>query len=78
MTIIFDNCDTREQLLARSRYLLFKSVEKWNQKQEARAEYYLTSTGYKEGLLINPFIANDLFPYQSQRSILHQTGKVVQ
>lgn len=34
----FSNGDTRKQLLARSRYLLFKSGEKWNQKQKTRAE----------------------------------------
>jgi len=35
---VFGNGDTRKQLLARSRYLLFKSGEKWTQKQKARAE----------------------------------------
>lgn len=35
---VFSNGDTRKQLLARSRYLLFKSGEKWTQKQKARAE----------------------------------------
>ena len=34
----FSNGNTRKQLLARSRYLLFKSGEKWTQKQKARAE----------------------------------------
>lgn len=35
---IFPNGDTHKQLLARSRYLLFKSRNKWTQKQTARAE----------------------------------------
>lgn len=35
---VFGNGDTRKQLLARSRYLLFKSGDKWTQKQKARAE----------------------------------------
>lgn len=35
---VFSNGDTRKQLLARSRYLLFKSGEKWTQKQKARVE----------------------------------------
>ena len=35
---VFGNKDTRKQLLARSRYLLFKSREKWTEKQKARAE----------------------------------------
>jgi transposase len=33
----FSNGDTRKQLLARSRYLLFKSGDKWTQKQKERA-----------------------------------------
>ena len=32
------NGDTKKQLLARSRYLLFKSQEKWTEKQKHRAE----------------------------------------
>lgn len=34
----FDNGDTLRQLLARSRYLLFKSPDKWSQSQEIRAD----------------------------------------
>lgn len=33
----FDNGDTKKQLLARSRYLLFKSPDKWSQTQKQRA-----------------------------------------
>jgi len=33
----FDNGDTKKQLLARSRYLLFKSPEKWTEIQKKRA-----------------------------------------
>jgi len=35
---ILENGDTKKQLLARSRYLLFKSPEKWTQKQKHRAK----------------------------------------
>lgn len=35
---IFENGDTRKQLLARSRYLLYKSREKWTSFQKTRAE----------------------------------------
>ncbi len=35
---IFPNGDSRPQLLARSRYLLFKSYEKWTDSQRARAK----------------------------------------
>ncbi len=34
----YQNGDTDKQLLARSRYLLFKSKEKWTQRQKQRAE----------------------------------------
>lgn len=34
----FENGDTRKQLLARSRYLLYKSREKWTESQKIRAK----------------------------------------
>lgn len=38
MPFRFDNGDTKKQLLARSRYLLFKSADKWSDSQKARAK----------------------------------------
>lgn len=35
---VFENGDTRKQLLARSRYLIYKSREKWTVSQKQRAE----------------------------------------
>lgn len=35
---VLENGDTKKQLLARSRYLLFKSAEKWTEKQKKRAK----------------------------------------
>jgi transposase len=35
---MFENGDTKRQLLARSRYLLFKSAEKWSSSQKQRAK----------------------------------------
>jgi len=35
---VLSNGDTKKQLLARSRYLLFKSGEKWTEKQKIRAK----------------------------------------
>ena len=35
---VYENGDTRKQLLARSRYLLFKSPDKWTEKQRQRAK----------------------------------------
>ena len=37
-SILFRNGDTAKQLLARSRYLLFKSPEKWTESQKFRSE----------------------------------------
>lgn len=39
---VFENGDTRKQLLARSRYLLFKSAEKWTKSQKSGLRYSLT------------------------------------
>jgi len=38
MPVSYENGDTRKQLLARSRYLLFKSPDKWTEKQKQRAK----------------------------------------
>lgn len=38
LPVVFRNGDTSKQLLARSRYLLFKSPEKWTESQKLRAE----------------------------------------
>ena len=38
MPIVFTNGDTRKQLLARSRYLLFKASSKWTTSQAIRAQ----------------------------------------
>jgi len=35
---ILENGDSKKQLLARSRYLLFKSAEKWTERQKQRAK----------------------------------------
>ena len=49
---IFSNGDTKKQLLARSRYFLFKSQEKWSDSQKQRAkilfrEYPIIAKAYK-------------------------------
>jgi transposase len=36
--VVFDNGDSKKQLLARSRYLLFKSANNWTKSQKKRAE----------------------------------------
>ena len=39
--MLFENGDTKKQLLARSRYLLFKAKSKWTESQTARAKILL-------------------------------------
>ena len=36
--LVLENGDSKKQLLARSRYLLFKSAEKWTERQKQRAK----------------------------------------
>lgn len=38
LPIVFENGDTPKQLLARNRYLLFKSANKWTKSQKIRAK----------------------------------------
>ena len=38
ISLTFENGDTRKELLARSRYLLFKSAEKWTDSQKLRVK----------------------------------------
>lgn len=49
--IVFENGDTKKQLLARSRYLLFKPQSQWNDQQKERAiilfrEYLMLKVAY--------------------------------
>lgn len=48
----FDNGDTSKQLLARSRYLLFKKDTSWSHSQRKRAEIlFCEYPGSQKGLL---------------------------
>ena len=38
ISLQYENGDTKKELLARSRYLLFKSADKWTEKQKKRAK----------------------------------------
>lgn len=43
---LYENDDTKKQLLARSRYLLFKPTSKWTEKQKLRAAILFKETSY--------------------------------
>lgn len=54
---VYTNGDTKKQLLARSRYLLFKASSKWRKQQQERAdilfrEYPEIETAYKLSMML--------------------------
>lgn len=55
--VVYANGDTKKQLLARSRYLLFKSSSKWHKQQKERAdilfrEYPELETAYRLSMML--------------------------
>lgn len=54
------NGDTKKQLLARSRYLLFKSSEKWTESQKLRASILFQLYPDIKEVFTDPFLENDL------------------
>lgn len=53
---VFENGDTKKQLLARSRYLLFKPKSDWNSQQDERSvilfrEYPILKTAYELSMM---------------------------
>lgn len=68
---IYENGDSKKQLLARSRYLLFKSKSKWTDRQKERAiilfkNYPELENAYKLSMMFRSF-------YESSKTI--ETGK---
>lgn len=58
--IIYSNGDTKKQLLARGRYILFKSQSKWSDSQKERAEILFSEfpalkQGYKLSMMFRSF-----------------------
>lgn len=58
----YENGDTKKELLARSRYLLFKSSDKWTQSQKQRAKILFNEFPDLQkayGLWIMPYLVGD-------------------
>ena len=73
------NGDTKKQLLARSRYLLFKSGEKWTPKQKQRAAVlFELYPDIKKSIFSHTFIKDDILAQQRKRHCAYKNGKVVQ
>ena len=59
---VFSNGDTLRQLLARSRYLLFKAPDKWLQSQKVRAKLLFEQfPDIKIRVLLRTTIREDIF-----------------
>ena len=66
----YENGDTRKELLARSRYLLFKSGEKWTRSQSKRAEILFSrplKSQFLRDVVQTQYLAN--FLNHAQKSI---------
>lgn len=57
---VLANGDTHKQLLARSRYLLFKSADKWTESQRQIGSALRDIPGFERGLFTHTFPADDI------------------
>jgi len=72
--VLFENDDTKKQLLARSRYLLFKPQNQWNDQQKERSvilfrEYPMLKTAYNLSMMFRGC-------YENSRSISEAKEKL--
>ena len=75
---VFPNGDTRKQLLARSRYLLFKSQEKWTEKQKSRAKIlFIEYPDIKEAYNLTHSLRM-IFSHTKTKGIAYKTCSMVQ
>ena len=75
----YPNGDTRKELLIRSRYLLFKSADKWTERQKTTGCHPLFRISrYKEGLRALSFAKNDFCQKYNQRCSKAVHGQMVQ
>lgn len=72
--VVYENEDTKKQLLARSRYLLFKPQNKWHDSQKERAtilfrEYPLLKTAYDLSMMFRAC-------YENSTTIMEAQGRL--
>lgn len=66
---LFSNGDTRKQLLTKSRYLLFKSGDKWKKTQKERARILFKQyPDLKKAYSLTHSLRMIFFPYRNKRS----------
>jgi transposase len=78
---LYENEDTKKQLLARSRYLLFKPSNKWSEKQKARAailfrEFPQLQHAYNLSMLFRSWYENNTSKEQAKVGLLKWYKKV--
>lgn len=78
---IYENDDTKKQLLARSRYLLFKSSSKWTESQQARAtilfkEFPQLHHAYNLAMTFRSWYENNTNKQQAKKGLQEWYAKV--
>lgn len=78
---IYENGDTKKQLLARSRYLLFKASSKWTESQTARAtilfrEYPQLRHAYNLSMMFRSWYENNTDKQEAKENLLKWYQKV--
>lgn len=79
--IFFANGDTKKQLLARSRYLLFKAKSKWTESQAARAtilfrEFPQLAHAYNLSIMFRSWYENNTDKQEAKESLRQWYQKV--
>lgn len=77
----YENDDTKKQLLARSRYLLFKPSGKWTERQKQRAvilfrEYPQLEHAYNISMMFRSWYENSLSKEQAKKGLQQWYTKV--
>ena len=78
---IYENGDTEKQLLARSRYLLFKPASKWKESQKARAailfqEFPELQHAYNLSMMFRSWYENNTNKHQAKEKLQQWYTKV--
>lgn len=79
--LLYENGDTKKQLLARSRYLLFKASSKWTEKQTQRADILFRkfpqlAHAYSLSMLFRSWYENSANKQQAKEGLLKWYKKV--
>jgi transposase len=78
---LYENGDTKKQLLARSRYLLFKATSKWTESQRARATILFTEFpqlhhAYNLSMMLRSWYENRINKQQAKENLQQWYKKV--